>query len=433
MNLVVVGISHHNTPVELREKLNFPFETLGEILPKFLTETHLDELVILSTCNRTEIYAVGSEILTENIIRIKQMLALYRKIPLEDFNDHLYIHHGSGAVRHLFRVSSSLDSMIIGESQITGQVKEAYDLARNVGCTGILLNGLFQQSFNVAKTIRTSTEVAKGAISVSSVAVDLAEKIFGDLRHKRVLIIGAGETGELTLKYLVQQGVRSITVANRHYERAVQLATTFHGEAIKFEDIYHYLKDVDIVLSSTSAPDVIIKKEHLLHVMPHRKYSPIFLIDIAVPRDIESQVNTVDNVFLYNIDDLEQIVKNNLQGRTKELEKCEEIVEEEQKKFLNWYSTLSITPVIRKLNDRIEQIEQQELQRVLNQIPDLTEEQKEKIKAMAQRMVGQFLHTPIENLKRHVSSGNGYSYAEVLSDLFELNKNGNDNKKNEIK
>lgn len=422
MNILVLGLSHHTAPIEIREKLAVPVNDIPQSLTKLKQITGIDEAVILSTCNRVEIYATTPTPFREVLNQLKLFLADTHQIPVAQFESYIEIHHGPGAIRHLFRVASSLDSMVIGESQILGQVKEAYEISKSAGYTDQILHTLFQRSFNVAKEIRSTTDIGKGAISVGSVAVELAHKLFGDLRNRSVLVIGAGEMSELALRHLAEAGVTAITVSNRSYDRAVELAERVKGRAVKLEDCFIQMEHDDIVISSTGAQEYIILRENMVQVMRTRKYRPLFLIDIAVPRDIDPQVNKIDNVYLYNIDDLQQVVDNNLTLRQQECSRCEALIEREVTQFMQWYNSLAITPIIKQLNAKLDGIRERELQKTLNQLADLTPEQKEKIDYLTQRITNQFLNSPIENLKKHAATGNGFSHAQAINDLFELEK-----------
>lgn len=333
MKIIVLGLNHKTAPVEVREKLTIPETKLPEALKLLVEQTALKEAVIISTCNRTEIYGVlpreekepqGS--IPEEIEKIKNFLSSYRQVARNEFEDNLYIYQEKECIEHLFEVAAGLDSMVVGEDQVLGQVKTAYSYAHQNRTTAKLLNILFQKALNLGKHVRTVTAINKGSVSVSSVAVELAEKIFGSLQERQVMIIGAGETSELTAKNLLDSGVKSILVSNRTFERAQELARKFNGLAVRFDEFPAYLEDVDIVISSTAAPHFILKKEDLLPLMRKRKHRALFLIDIAVPRDIDPQVNDLDNIYLYDIDDLEQIVKTNLGEREKEIAKCNQII-----------------------------------------------------------------------------------------------------------
>jgi glutamyl-tRNA reductase len=422
MNILTLGLNHLTAPVEIREKLAFTISQIPSALTQLREMSKANEAVILTTCNRVELYVVADTAMRETINATKHFLAEYHQIPLTFFDANLYIHHGTGAVRHLFRVTSSLDSMVLGEAQILGQVKDAYELAKEAGTTGLILNAMFQRSFTVAKEIRSTTDIGKRAVSVSSVAVELAQKIFGDLHDRSVMIIGAGEMSEHTLRHLIDAGATSVIVSNRNYDRAVNLAGTFQGRAVRFDECFDQMVNVDIVISSTGAPRFIIHKEKMLPVMRLRKHRPIFLIDIAVPRDIDPQVNTLDNIYLYNIDNLQQVVNNNLAQRQQELAKCETIIDKELQQFIQWHHSLAVTPIIKKINAKLENIRQRELQKTLNQLADLSPEQKEKIAYLTQRIANQFLNSPLEQLKKRATTGDGYTLSQVVNDLFELEK-----------
>lgn len=420
MDIVVVGISHHTAPIDVREKLAFPRKNLSDALTVLKKVTSLMEAVIVSTCNRVEIYVASEETVTATSARIRRFLSEYHKIAENDFANVLYTHHSMGAVKHLFRVASSLDSMVVGEAQILGQIKESYEIAKETGFTGVILNTLFQRAFNVAKQVRSSTDIGEGVVSISSVAVDLAKKIFGELNEKSVMVIGAGPMSELTLQSLVKNGTHSVIVSNRHYEKAVALAQVCQGEAVRFDDAFNRMPDIDIVISSTGAPQCIISKENIKEVLRKRKNRPILLIDIAVPRDIDPQVNQLDNVYLYDIDDLQKVANENLMKRQQYSVLAEQIIETEQQDFLKWYSSLAVTPTIKELIDKFDDIRMKELEKTLHQLSGLSEQDKEKISHLTQRITHHLLHYPIKELKRRTAAGDGYFHTEAVRDLFEL-------------
>jgi len=323
MSVFVAGLSYKTAPVELREQLAVSPSRLGCHGCRLRVVAGLDEVVLLSTCNRVEIYGVAPEV-NGNIKSIFQLLA---KFPC-DVRQHLYVHEGEPAVRHLFSVASGLDSMVLGETEITGQVKHAYESAQAARLTGSTLNRVFQKAFQVVKEIRTRTAIGRGATSVGSVAVELAEKIFRqDLSKHKVMIIGAGKMGEACIRHLAKKGAQSILVSNRSFDRAQALAAEFNGEAIRFDDCLKAMADVDIVVSSTGCPQTILHRADVEKLMAARRNRPLFLIDIAVPRDIDPEVQHLDNVYLYNIDDLETIVRQNVRHREQELALCRAIVE----------------------------------------------------------------------------------------------------------
>jgi glutamyl-tRNA reductase len=420
MEILVVGLSHHTASIDLRERLNIPEEDLGKSLDMLGDSTDLVERMLLSTCNRVEVYAVTegrAEAAVEGIIGC---LAAYRNVDRSAFADKLYARIAADAIRHVFRVTSSLDSMVVGEPQILGQVKTAYSIAQAREATGSILNNLLEQAFHVAKRVRTETGIANSAVSVSSAAVELARKIFGDLSGRSVLIIGAGEMAELALRHLLDDGVRSILVANRSYDHAVALAQQYHGRAVTFDGIRQEMVGADIVISATSAPHVILKKEDVQTVIQQRRHRPIFLIDIADPRDIDPACNEVDNVYLYNIDDLRSVVQANLTERKREAERAEAIIEREVSVYLEWLRSLDVVPTIVSLRQRIEEIRGTELQRALSRLTNLTPDQQEVITSMSHAMVNKILHQPMIELKRRASLQDGHLYTSVLRRLFGL-------------
>jgi len=420
MEILVVGLSHHTASIELRERLSIPEEDLGKPLDMLGDSADLVERMLLSTCNRVEAYAVTEGHVETAVEAIIDCLAAYRNVHRSEFADKLYTHVAADAVRHVFRVTSSLDSMVVGEPQILGQVKTAYSIAQAREATGIILNNLLEQAFHVAKRVRTETGIANSAVSVSSAAVELARKIFGDLSGRSVLIIGAGEMAELALRHLLDDGVRSILVANRSYDHAMALAQQYHGRAVTFDIVRQEMVGADIVISATSAPHVILKKEDIQTVIQQRRHRPIFLIDIADPRDIDPGCNEVDNVYLYNIDDLQSVVQANLTERKREAERAEAIIEREVSVYLHWLRSLDVVPTIVSLRQRIEEIRGAELQRALSRLTDLTPDQLEVITSMSHAMVNKILHQPMTELKRRAALQDGHLYTSVLRRLFGL-------------
>lgn len=333
---------------------------------------------------------------------------------------YFYYHDSHEALHHLFRVAASLDSMVIGEAQILGQLKEAYTCSFEAEGTNVVLNRLFRHSFAVGKRVRTETEIGDSAVSISYAAVELAKKVFEDLRGRRAIIIGAGEMSELTTKYLVANGVSSVLVANRTYERAVELAERFSGRAVKFDELPEYIARADIIISSTGAPHYVIKKEDVAKAMQKRRNNPIFFIDIAVPRDVDPEVNNIYNAFLYDIDDLQSVVDANLSERAREAKKAEVIVEKEVEKFISWLSSLEVVPTISALKEVAEIIRQQETEKVFNKLGSLTERDKNIINALTSVIVNKLLHQPIVRIKECAERKDGYLYIESLRHLFDL-------------
>jgi len=419
MELLVVGLNHKTAPIEIRECLAFPEDKLEDALYKVHTLPSLKENMIVSTCNRVEVYAATRE--TEKAIRdLKEFLSQYHRLPLKEFERSLYAHVGEEAVRHIFRVASSLDSMVLGEPQILGQIKEAYDLSQQVKTSGLILHRLLHRAFHVAKRVRTETKIVIGAISISSVAVELAKKIFGSLQKKTVLLIGAGEMCELAARHLVSVGTDKILVTNRTYERAVSLAQEFRGEAIPFGDMAQGLKRADIVISATDSPQYLIRHDQITKVIKDRRQKPIFFIDIADPRDIEPQVGDIENVFLYNIDDLQKVANENMKDREKEAHKAEAIVQNEMVKFVNWYRSLDVTPTIVALRKKFEEIRKKELEKTLSLHPDLSDKEKKSLEALTSAIINKILHTPITLLKQTDEEAMADLYLDALHALFGL-------------
>jgi glutamyl-tRNA reductase len=419
MELLVVGLNHKTAPIEIRECLAFPEDKLADALYKVHTLPSLKENMIISTCNRVEVYAATRE--TEKaILDLKEFLSQYHGIPLKEFEKRLYAYVGEEAVRHIFRVASSLDSMVLGEPQILGQIKDAYDLSQQVKTSGLILHRLLHRAFHVAKRVRTETKIIIGAISVSSVAVELAEKIFGILGKKTVLLIGAGEMCELAARHLVSVGVDKILVTNRTYERTVSLAQEFRGEAIPFEDMAQGLKRADIVISATNSPQYLIRHDQITKVIKDRRQKPIFFIDIADPRDIEPQVGDIENVYLYNIDDLQKVANENMKDREKEARNAEAIVQDEMVKFVNWYRSLDVTPTIVALRKKFEEIRKKELEKTLSLHPNLSEKEKQSLEALTSAIINKILHAPITLLKQTNEEAMADLYLDTLHALFGL-------------
>ena len=335
MHIVVVGLNYQTAPVELREQLATAPDAVPQALHSLVDHQRLQESLILSTCNRMEVYGVASQP-QDGFQAIEDFFRhIHTKAPAQ-WDKALYRFAEPESIRHLFRVASGLDSMVVGETEIFGQVKEAYENARRAHATGRWLNQLFQKSFKVAKLVRTSTDISKGNVSIASVAVELAEKIFGTLQERRVMVIGAGDMSEKTARALLSRGVHSVIVSNRNFERAAALAKELHGLAVHFDDWEREFAAVDIVISSTSAPHWIITREKLVPLMALRRQRPLFLIDIAVPRDVEPSVNQVDNVYLYNIDDLRSVADENRRLRELEITRCEEIIQSSVTQVQSW-------------------------------------------------------------------------------------------------
>lgn len=417
MSILVVGLNHKSAPVEIREKLAFNANNIPIALSLFTQKYQTAEVVILSTCNRVEIYVSS----LEGTIKIEDLflfLANFHKIELSTFSHYLYHSENERAVNHLFFVTASLDSMVLGESQILSQVKEAYNTASMEESTGKVLNQLFQQALNVAKIVHTKTSIGKRKVSISSVAVEFAEKIFQDFTGKMVLVVGAGEMCELLLKHLYEEGARTFIVANRTFERAQELANAFHGQAIKYDSLSEYLAKADIIISSTSAPHYVIHAQQVKEAIRHRRGNPMFLIDIAVPRDIEPEIANIDNVYLYNIDDLQSVVNQNIDERTREIERCRVIIEEEVEHFMAKLDEMKIEPAITQLRNHFHTIGKEELDRLKPKLKNFNNGDWEQVVYTMERTINKLLHHPAKVAKQEAKNGGGYRYVETIKRLF---------------
>ncbi|MCK5915213.1 MAG: glutamyl-tRNA reductase [Deltaproteobacteria bacterium] len=421
MHIVALGLNHQTAPVATRERLAFKAEELPEVLRQLKNEAQLSEALILSTCNRVELYGICNTL--ENCHeRLIKFLADYHQIETASFADNLYFHTDSDAVRHGFRVASSLDSMVVGEPQILGQFKDAFAIASAESSTGLILNRFLHRSFFIAKEVRTQTKIASNAVSVSFAAVELAKKIFGDLHDMKVMLIGAGEMCELAARHFINQGIESVLVTNRTLSRAQQLADEFSGIAIPFDIFHSHLDQVDIILSSTGAPDYIIGPNELAQALKKRRNRPIFLIDIAVPRDIDPKVNQLDNIYLFDVDDLQDVITENLDLRRNEAEHAENLVNREVEKFEHWLASLSVTPTIKQLREKVLEIGNQELKKTLTGFTDLSDKEKHHLKAMVNAIGNKFLHHPINYLKSKNDNAETMP-ATTIREIFKLDEN----------
>ncbi|KAF0144005.1 MAG: glutamyl-tRNA reductase [Nitrospirae bacterium] len=398
MNIFVVGLNHKTADVDVREKLAFNGQKLEEGLMRLKTLAEIKEAVILSTCNRVEMYTNVKDT-AKAYESIKDFISEFHGLDRGSLEKSLYAHENLTAVRHVFRVASSLDSMVVGEPQILGQIKDAFEFALRKKTTGILLNKLMKKAISVAKRIRTETKIAENAVSISFAAVELAKKIFSDLSTKSVMLLGAGEMAELAAKHLMSSGVKEVLVANRTYETGCSLAKEFNGRAVKFEGFVHEIANTDIVICSTGASKYVLLKEQMHHVMKERRHKPVFIIDISVPRNIDPAINNIDNVYLYDVDDLQGVVDSNVQGRQKEAEKAEAIIADEIETFQKWQSSLDSVPTIIALRDRADAIRKEELDRLLNKLSGLGEKEKKDIEYMANAITNKLIHPPTAALK----------------------------------
>jgi glutamyl-tRNA reductase len=416
MSFQLIGVNHKTAPVEVRERLAIPESHLADALRRLAEHPGVEEGLILSTCNRVEILAQTNNGNADLRAFVRDF---FRLQPL-DFEPHAYEYREREAIRHLFRVACSLDSMVVGEPQILGQVKEAYATARAVGVVHSQLDLLLTRAFAVAKRVRTETAVGSSAVSVASVAVDLAKKIFGSLQGKHVYLVGAGKMSELAARHLLAHGAESIFVANRTYDRATQLASKFNGQAILFEQLYETCDRADIVLTSTGAPHAIFRREHGELFLSRRKNRPMFFIDIAVPRDVDPEMNKLDGIFVYDIDDLQQAVSSNVADRRREADRAEAIVESEVEKFRARLTSLEVVPTIVSLQDHLETIRQAEIDRARGRLGPLTAEQETALETLTRGIVNKIMHTPISTLKTAAHEPEATTVIDVVRRLFNL-------------
>jgi len=396
MHLLTLGLSHKTAPVALREKTAFSTDTLPDALSSLRATCGVEEAAILSTCNRTEIYCRSQNVRNEAVI---DWISRYNNLTTMDLQQCLYQHPDQAAVQHAFRVACGLDSMVLGEPQILGQMKQAFSCASQVGATGKILNRLFQHTFSVAKQIRTDTAIGASAVSVAYAAVNLARRIFANLGNQTVLLIGAGETIELVARHLLEQGVRQMIVSNRTVERAQWLADIIHGEAISLQELPERLHEADIIISSTAAPLPILGKGLIESALKARKHRPIFMVDLAVPRDIEEQVRELDNVYLYTIDDLQDVIATGVQSRQQAAVEAEEIIELQVAKFMHWLHSLDAVPTIRQLRQQLEYTAQAELEKALRKL-ELGANSADVVSQLSRSLTNKFAHQPSNALRR---------------------------------
>jgi len=419
MNVVIVGLSHKTAPVEIREKVAFSPTAMEKPLHALVALPDINEGVIVSTCNRVELYAVSRNPEAAEQ-QLRRFFADWHKLDAETLEKHLYAYRGEEAIRHVYRVAASLDSMVIGEPQILGQIKTAYGYATEFKTSGIILNRLLHKAFSVAKRVRTETEIASNAVSVSFAAVELARKIFETLEDKTVLLIGAGEMCELAARHFINSGVPRVLVTNRTLARAEKLAEEFNGSAIPFETFAEQLDRVDIVLTSTGAPGYILHRKQVEETLRKRRNRPMFFIDIAVPRDIEPAVNEIPNVYLYDVDDLQGVVQANLKQRQKEAKKAEAIIDDELVQFHKWLSELDIVPTIVALRKQFDEVRRLELEKTLSRSNNFGDGERKALEALTCAIINKLLHAPIANLKRFQNDPLGDSYVDAIRTLFEL-------------
>lgn len=421
MGLVLVGMNHRTAPVELREKMSFDGESTLAALEELSHRTNGAEAVILSTCNRVEVTAFRDED-TGLVEAVERFLAEFHGLPLETLASHLYRLQAEEAVTHLFLVASSLDSMVPGESQILAQVKEAYLLSAEAGHTGKHLNVLFQRAFRVGKRVHTDTDIAKRKVSVSSVAVELARKVLGDLSETTVLVLGAGETGKLTLRSLVESGVGRLLVANRTASRAVELAESFRGAVVEWEELPRHLAEADIVMACTASRGFVLGREDVAQAVAGRAGRPLVIIDIAVPRDVHPSVAELDGVHLYDIDDLESVVAENIDRREQEYEQCLRVVGDEVRSFERWLAGHEVAEAIGEMSRRAREASRAELDKLWARLPDIDEGKRTEISAAVERIINRIMHEPIEVLKAESSSLWPIDVRKIVRDVCRLDE-----------
>ncbi|MEK7235772.1 MAG: glutamyl-tRNA reductase [Nitrospirota bacterium] len=420
MHIVVVGLSHKTAPVEIREKLAVPESRMGEALTRLCSYQGVREGIVLSTCNRVEVYAVVDEI-EAGYGRIQEFLAdAHMSLSSEQLTPHLYWHQGDRAISHLFRVASSLDSMIVGESQILGQIKDAFEAALTHKATGIILNKVVKKAISVAKRVRTETKIAEMAVSVSYAAVELAKKIFSDLSEKTVLLVGAGEMAKLAARHFIASGVRHVRVTTRNPQHGLELADRFGGTAVPFEQFREDMASADIVLVSTGAAHYLVSEDDVQRSVKQRMNRPMFLIDISVPRNIDPAVRHVDNAFLFDIDDLKARVEQNRGGRLQEAEKAERMVVDEVGIVRQWLQSLEVTPTIMALRTRADDIKRAEVEKTLGRLANLSASERELVEAMASSIVNKLIHNTMVTLKAEVNSSEGAAFVEAARRFFSL-------------
>lgn len=419
--IVLIGLNHNTAPVELRECIAVSDNDARAALAHLADIPVIDEALLLSTCNRVEVLLASNQP-DKAIQGTKQFLARFNDLPVEHFEASLYVHKGDEAVRHIFRVAASLDSMILGEPQILGQIKTAYHVATQSKSSGVLLNRLLHRTFSVAKRVRSETGIGDNAVSISYAAIELGRKIFGTLKDKKVLLIGAGEMAELAVEHLIRHKAGDIYVANRTFERGVNLAKKFKGQPIRFEEIVDTLRQVDIIISSTGSSNVIIRKEQVKAVMKKRRNSPLFFIDIAVPRDIDPAINRLGNAYLYDIDDLKGVIEDNLEDRRREAAKAERIIDEAVIRFREWYDNLDVVPTIVALRGKMEGIAVAELEKTLQALHHVPERDREAMARMMQSIINKIMHNPTRLLKSDNTHINKSAYLDFTRRLFKLDE-----------
>jgi glutamyl-tRNA reductase len=419
MHILVVGINYKTAPVEIRERLTFNPNELNEAMKKLQTKKSILENVIISTCNRTEVYAVVDQLHTGRYY-MKEFLSEWFGMDQDEFVPYLFIYEQEGAVNHLFNVACGLNSMVLGETQILGQVRTSFLLGQEEKTTGTVFNQLFKQAITLAKRAHSETDIGANAVSISYAAVELAKKIFGSLENKQVLILGAGKMGELAIQNLHSNGVSKVTVINRTFEKAQNLANRFNGIAKTLQELQCALTEADILISSTGANDFVITKEMMAHVEKLRKGKPLFMVDIAVPRDLDPKLAELDNVFLYDIDDLEGIVEANMKERQKAAEKIRIYIEAEIIEFKQWLNMLGVVPVISALREKALSIQEETMVSIERKLPNLSEREKKILNKHTKSIINQLLKDPILQAKELASASNSDQALDLFVKIFNI-------------
>jgi glutamyl-tRNA reductase len=419
-DILLIGVNHKTAPVALREQLALSLEEIDNTLEFFQNSSHIRESMILSTCNRVEALMVVSDS-TAAVDAIRKRIAMTKSISDVHLNQAVYVHYGEDAVRHIFRVAASLDSMMLGEPQILGQMKTAYRAAVRKKCTGLIVNRVMHKAFSTAKRVRSETGIGGHAVSISYAAVELAKKIFDSLDDKTVLLVGAGEMAELAVEHLIRsRRSGSLLVANRTFSVGADLAGRFNGTAIRLEEIPAYLKLADIIISSTGAPGYVVTGDQVRPIMRQRRNRPLFFIDIAVPRDIDPDVNRIPNAYLYDIDDLQGVISDNVEARARESVKAERIIDEAVFRFKAWFENLDTLPTIIALRRKLFAIAEAEMAKTLPALGDLSAHDLEVIRKMIDAMISKMLHEPTVFLKNPGAHRNKTVYLDIARKLFNL-------------
>jgi len=419
LHIIVVGLNYRTAPVEIRENFAIADSDLPRAVEALKATPSILEGVIVATCNRTELYAVVDR---HHLCghHIRTFMEQWFRLPRQEFTSHLYMYEDDRAIEHLFRVASGLDSMVIGETQILGQVRNAFLLAQQQRATGTIFNMLFKQAVTLAKNAHTETSIGESAVSVSYAAVELGKRIFGQFNRKTVMIIGAGKMSELTAKHLYANGADRVLVVNRTFERAAELAEKFSGIPCSMEEAERRLHEADIIISSTGAQGYVLSREQVAAAMQRRRARPLFMIDIAVPRDLDPEIASVENVFLYDIDDLEGIVESNMEHRRQEAEKIGVMIAAGLQEFHQWYRTLGVVPLIRSLQEKAEDIHSQTMDSLSKKLPGLDEQQLKVIHKLTKSMLNQMVQNPIHSIKELAGDKKADEAMELFAKLFAL-------------